>query len=356
MLTLNAHVWIAGCGTGMPFPTLDGWVRVEVVSGHALKSVVRGSNLESISALEVNPGTRQFRFVLPGQDQTVTGGYEIVGGVPVVSSVEFAKGGLSATFEFDSQKRITQAFTSTGQRWQPENLDSPLLFGPGASGVDAYIAANATLVGQLRSLDSLGGGNEPGAGSPGVGGGGGVPPFQSGKAILAAQDVPSEISGVLGILGFILAIQATAAAWPALYFVFQVVVAVNLTMSFLGVSAPTGEPNTGDPSTVTGDATIRVVNNLSDGTPIWYVVMLQDPITGAPGANLLGEEGIPAGSSRDFAVPGGARSFNLITPSGTQCYLIYDKGQVTLSSGGVVEIVLVDSDSGDTYPEECASE
>lgn len=351
-LVVNLHVWNAGCGVTGPIPLSDGWVRVPLDAGSALKSALRGTRLEAVSALEVNAATGHFRMALADTGGSVRGTFGWIDGSPVVSSIEFTQGDVSAAFEFDSLKRITLATTSTGTAWLPDSLDSPLLFGPGASGVDAYIAANATLCSRTRATPapSLGGGGTGGGSS----GGGTVPPFQSGaKAIAASQEIPNEIAGVLGVLGFVLALQAGAAMWPALYFVFQVVVAVNLTMSIFGTNGSSGGSGTGSSSTITGDATVRVINNRTDGVPIWYVVLVQDPVTGAPGSNLLGDEGIPAGSFRDFAVPPGVRTFNLVSPNGAECYEIFERAGVTLTSNVITEISLLETDPGRNYPDGC---
>lgn len=353
LLTLNLHVWQAGCDVGGPMLLQEGWMRLDVSSGQSLKSVVQPSTFAGVSAVEVNPSTGQFRLVLPDAGRRVSGSYALVGGQPMVTTVEFEARSLAVAFHFDAFRRITLVTSSTGQRWSPDELIAEPLFGSQASGVDAYIAANANIVSQVRQVDDAGVQPTGGGSTGGSGGGGGLPGFQAGaKQIASAQEVPGDISSLLGILGGILALQAAVAGFPVLYFVFQVVVAVNLTMSVLGGSATTGG-GTQSAGPVTGEAKVRVINNLTSGVPIWYVVLVQDPTTGAAGSNLLGDEAIPAGGERTFSVPSGVRNFNIITPLGTECHRIYRKNGIGLQANLQVDLVVSDSDVGEIYPDGC---
>lgn len=356
LLTLNLHIWQAGCDVGGPMFLQDDWMRLDVTAGQTLKSVVQPSTFAGVSAVEVNPSTGQFRLVIPDTGRRVSGSYALIGGQPTVTMVEFEARGLVVAFHFDAFRRITLVTSSTGQRWSPSELVSEQLFGSQASGVDAYIAANANIVSQVRQLDDAPGsptGGGSGGGSGGGGGGGGLPGFQAGaKEISAAQEVPGDISSLLGILGGILVLQAAVAGFPVLYFVFQVVVAVNLTMGTLGGSPTTGG-GTQSAGPVTGEAKVRVINNLTTGVPIWYVVLVQDPTTGATGSNLLGDEAIPAGGERTFSVPPGVRDFNIITPLGTECHRIYRRNGIGLQASIQVDLVVSDSDVGEIYPDGC---
>ncbi len=358
LLVLNLHVWSTGCGGISPFDA-SGWIRINLGSTDLLKSTLLQSGFSQTTALEINPTTLQFRLMDSGPSRQVTGTYAIIAGEPVVSKIEFARNDVRVEFAFDGLKRITSISTSTGQRWTPDDPTAAPLFGPGLSGVDAYLGANQELVNEVRRMDSPlstpghpAGGTQSGGSSGGTGGGTQFTP--NAKALDAALVDLGDLSGIFGVLAVVLGLQAAVFAWPVLYFVLQVVVAVNLLMGqSIGLPGSGGGGSNGG-STITGDATLRVINNLSGGVPIWYVVLVEDAETGQPGGNLLGEQAIPAGESRDFGVPPGTRDINLITPYAADCFRIYRRFDVPLSSGVVLQLSLADTDVGEISPADCA--
>jgi hypothetical protein len=149
----------------------------------------------------------------------------------------------------------------------------------------------------------------------------------------------------------LLGLQGAAAAWPVLLLALNIVVAVNLTMGMLSIGGEVDGGSTSEP--ITGGATLRVINDRSDGVPIWFVVLLVDAQSGLPGGNLLGEEAIPAGETRDFAVPPGVRDINVISPLGSECYEIFQRLGTELVLDTVTELPIVQTDSGQLYPSDC---
>ena len=348
---VNLHVCIGGCG-GLGFGGFGGWQRIELSSDQPLKAALKSGAFAGITALDVNPATGEFRFVLPNNGRSASGTFAMVGGSPEVSQVTFSYQGLSATLHFDAQKRITMIENSLGQTWTPSAPDQSVPFGVQVRGVDAYVAANPELVRMIRPVTNDG---SPGSGSPGTGGsggGGGLPgPVAGAKAIQSAQSQGGDVSSMLGSLALILGLQGAAGAWPVFYFVLQVVVAVNLTMALFGGGMTSGGTQSGGP--IGGAATLRVINQLPGSVPIWFVVLEQDFETGAAGGNLLGEEAIPSGSTREFAVPTGRRNFNIIAPNGSECFTIFRHDDVSLQAGIVVEIQVSDPVAGELYPADC---
>lgn len=344
---VNLHVFSGGCG-GFGLLPLDGWQRVSLSSDQPLKSALKSGGFSEVSALDVNPGTGEFRFVMPASGRSAFGTFALVSGAVEVSTITFAYQNLEVTIQFDGQKRIASLENSLGQKWVPTDAPDVVPLGQNLHGIDAYLAANPELIQLVRPV------TEPapqGGGSTGGGSGGGLPgPVPSGKSINIAQAQGGDVSGLLGSLGLILGLQGAVGAWPVLYLMFQIVVAVNLTMGFLGGSPATPGPNSGP---IAGGSTLRVINQLPGGVPIWFVVLEQDFETGAPGGNLLGEEGIPAGAQREFSVPNGRRNFNIISPNGRECFIIYRQDGVTLPSGGVTEILISNSADGELYPPDC---
>lgn len=347
---VNLHVWVGGCG-GIGLGGIGGWQRIDLSSDQPLKAALKTGGFAGITALDVNPATGEFRFVLPDNGRSASGTFAMVGGRPEVSRVSFSYQGLTASIQFDDQKRITSIENSLNQKWTPSGTEQLVPFGSQVSGVDAYLAANPELVRMVRPAS---GGGSSGGGSPGTGGsggGGGLPgPVAGAKAIQTAQSQGGDVSAILGTLALILGLQGAIGAWPVLYFALQVVVAVNLTMSLFGGTTSGGTQSSGP---ITGAATLRVVNSLPGSVPIWFVVLEQDFDSGAPGGNLLGDEAIPSGTQREFAVPTGQRNFNIITPNGTECFTIYRHDDVLLQAGIVVEILVSDPGSGELYPADC---
>lgn len=345
---VNLHVFSGGCG-GFGLLPLDGWQRVSLSPDQPLKSTLKSGGFSEVSAVDVNPGTGEFRFVMPASGRSAFGSFTIVNGAVEVSTVTFAYQGLEVSIRFDGQKRIVSIENSLGQKWVPTDSPDVVPLGANVTGLDAYLAANPELIQLVRPPTETGSNN--GGTTPGGGSNGGLPgPVPSAKSINIAQAQGGDVSGLLGSLGLIVGLQGAVGAWPVLYFMFQIVVAVNLTLGFLGGSPATPGPNMGP---IAGGSTLRVINQLPGGVPIWFVVLEQDFETGAPGGNLLGEEGIPAGDQREFSVPNGRRNFNIISPSGRECFIIYRHDGVSLPSGGVTEILISNTANGELYPPDC---
>lgn len=365
VLTLHFQFWAGGCGTA-GLVGLDGWVQFPLGAGDPVKTALKASGFESAGSIAVQPSERRFRIETVDGQRVISGSYDIVNNQAEVASIEFARGSLFVRFQFDANKHVTQITSATGAAWSPVLDESALFGGFNALGVDAYLGANLALVNTVRrSIDGgaaapSGGGSFPvgsGSGGGSSGGSGGLPSSQAGlngKEILSAQLIPGDLSGIMGTLGLLIGAEAAIAAWPALLFVFQAAVGVNLLLGMLGMAPAPATQTAPAAATITGDATLRVNNNLTNGVPIWFVVLVQDLERGFAGGNLLGEEAIPAGESRDFAVPPGTRDINLIIPEGRDCFMIFRKFGVELPSRGVTELSVNDDDVGELHPSDCS--
>jgi hypothetical protein len=346
-LTLNLHLWTGGCGAA-PAGLTGGWFRVDLPAGSALAAATRNSAFGTATALEVNPAEGRFRVDVPAQGRSISGSYQFVNGRAVVHEIDLADSSQSVSMSFDTDNRIVEIASSGGATWRPVGAAPPSGASFGTGGVDAYVAANTELVGFARG-QGQGGGTT--GGTPGTPGG---PPGAKPRA--AGQLIPSDPSGVLMALSLVTALSAY---WPALYLALQIVVGVNLAMALAGgvVGQPGGGQGGGGvaptPTGLVSDATLRVRNALSGNVPIWYVVLLEVRAAGLPGGNLLGEEAIPAGAFRDFFLPAGKRSLNIVVPAGERCLVIHRRTDIQLTSKAVVEIVLTDADSGELYPVDC---
>ncbi len=353
VLVLNLHVMTGGCGVG-GVASPDGTLVIQLTPSMALTHALKGSLFDGATAIEVSPMEGTFSLVFPGGERQLSGSYGADTGRQAITSLHLSRAGVSADVSLDFQKRITAIQTSAGQRWERPADWTGLPNNGAAMGVDAYIGANIELVEIARSL---GGGNAVRTETTSSGGsddGSGTVSLGVGVAKGGAASQGGDIGSILGTLGLILGIQAVAAFWPSIYFVLQVVLGVQVLMAFGGITPEVdAAPNTGGSAILAGDAVLRVINNLSDDTPVWFVTLLEDSTTSAPAGNVLGDESIPAGTSRDFQVPSGTRDINVILPSGVDCYWIQEHKGVVLGSGAVTELTVADTDTGILYPDEC---
>ncbi len=352
VLIINLHVVSGGCGPAGAI-MVDGRLRILLTPDHPLTQTLAGSVFEGASALEVDPITSDFHLVFPDASRNVSGAFSLNKNVFAFSRLHLEANGQTADLTLDDEKHVTSIETSLGQRWErPEDwVGLPLDVVGG--GVDAYLGANIELVGIARALDGeLVGQNPAPSGEPDDPA---SPDPSAGKPRQSAQDSTGGLDGVLSVLAALLGLQLAVSNFPAVFFAFQLLVSVQLGMAIAGMAPSPGTPPTGGTpgAPITGTATLLVVNSLTDGTPIWFVTLIEDPSNDLPGGNLLGDEAIPAGSFRDFAVPPGLRDINVIVPHGIDCFLLFQHKDVVLEDGEITELRLDPSDVGVIIPEGC---
>lgn len=352
LLVLNPIIWNGGC-TNTGIPLADGWVRAALPSSHPLTSTLAAQGFAGASAIDLHPASGQYRVVFGDSVHRVEGAFGSSPSARRVSTMEIGSGPLAVKIEVDAQLRITGISTSTGLVWAPEKGSLDGLPSPPPEGVDGFMRANQELISLARQLDeSLGGGATPAVPGNSGGSGGGAAVGIS-KGIQASQDIGGQLSSILGTLGMIIGIQAAIVHLPALLVAFQIMTALNLTPGLFGSNATTTPTaDTSNQAVITGDATLLVVNNMPGGEPIWYVVLIENKFQRLAGGNLLGDESIPNGQSRAFAVPPGNRKMNIIIPHGHECYSIYHV-DVVFSSNSTFEINLDGSETPEIYPEGC---
>ncbi|MFQ5412299.1 MAG: hypothetical protein ACE5EC_08365 [Phycisphaerae bacterium] len=351
-LTLNLNLWAAGCG-GMGVPTADLLSgpsdRIALNPRSALKRTLIGSPFEGATALVFDPDTQQFGLELPGIGQRLEGRYAILAGETSITDLALISGDLRLSIFLDADRHVVAMETASGLRWtRPASWQS----GPSppeSTGLDAYLSANRELLDFARAMDSaLGGGSAsppgqeptpPATGSPGT------------KSDPAAQAAGGDLSAILNTLGAILVVQGVIANLPAVIWVFQVMVSVQVTMSLVGAMIELPPADNTIPTVPPGMATLRVTNSLSDGRPIWFVSFALDD--GTTGPDMLDGQAIPAGESRDFAVITGVRDVDVRVPSGKTCFVEYVRKGRRFVAGQTEEVVITDEDSGELTPEGC---
>lgn len=362
LLVLQLHVWPSACS--LPgLPGSDGWITVPIHVGDDLDRAFAGTPFSGARSLAVNVWTSEFRVVSPSGLHELTGAMGESRFGSIVRSIRVSTSEAWAEAELDRDGKMHALASSTGHSWErPASWtsaaaeDESLLHA-------ALMDANSELVIASQVLDAaVTYGMELG----GVGSGIGTGANPSAKIGSRSQAISGDLSGVLGLLAILLGAQLVGANFPAVFFLIQVVVSVSLLLAVFNI-APGGAPQssgggTNNPSNngggqnggtpVTGGATLRVSNVLMNGVPIWYVVPL--PLAGEqPIGNLLGDEAIPSGASRDFDVPPGLRKVNIIVPTDTDCLRVYQWNGVQLITGEVTELVQSDEMQSDLYPSDC---
>jgi hypothetical protein len=356
-LTLSLHVLPAGCGVNYSLMD-DGSILIPFGPSDSIVSAVKNTQFARPIALRANPHTSEYHVSFDGGAQQVFGKFTLVAGRATLTSMTITRGELSAQIGFDTSQRILSIKTSDGKTWDrpPEsigfpvkrNLNSPSLFE----------TANADILFALQQLDYQNSGGAAGGstGGPSTPTGPIVKVGQSSETIIVNNNTTTvQLSPILDILGLIFGFNPAPLETPILQMLFQVSVSIQIALIVLGFLAPgAGGPGgsaTQPPSGVS--ATLRVVNNLTGETPIWFVTLVADIEKNLAGGNLLGEEAIPAGTSRDFSLQPGTRDFNIIVPSGATCFELYEFLGVVLTSGAVTEIVITDSSIGEIIPDGC---
>ena len=344
-LTLNLHI---GCGNmGLPAPNLKSRFsdRVVLTPGSALSATLAGTPFEGATALAVDPATREFELELPGFGLGLNGEYTLVSGDLTVTRLSLVSGDMQLDISLDTARHVIAMGTSTGLHWvRPAHWNTGPV-DPELTGLDAFLSANAELVEFVRAMDN--------ATNGGTNGGGVSPPDSGGadpKSDPSAQFSSGDLSAILNTLSSLLPLQAVIANLPAIIWVFEVVIAVQITMSVMGalIEQSPGGP---DPFFPTSGAMLQVTNSLSDGRPIWSVRLAMED--GTTGPDMLAGEAIPAGASRDFAVSAGVRDVAVRVPSGKSCFVEYVRKARQFVVGKTEEVVITDEDSGTLTPEGC---
>lgn len=362
LLVLQLHVWPSACSLpGLPGP--DGWVTVPINVGDDLDRAFAGTPFSGARSLSVNVWTSEFRVASPNGLHELTGAMGESRFGSIVRSIRVSTSEAWAAVELDRDGRLHALASSGGHSWERPTDWTSAAAGDESSLYAALMDANSELVIASQVLDAaVTYGMAPGG--DGSGSGHGANP--SAKIGSRSQAISGDLSGVLGLLAILLGAQLVGANFPAVFFLIQVVVSVSLLLAVFNLAsggAPQPSGGTNNPANngnggqnggtpVTGGATLRVSNALINDVPIWYVVPL--PLAGEQAmGNLLGDEAIPSGASRDFDVPPGLRKVNIIVPTDTDCLRVYQWNGVQLFTGEVTELVQSDEMQGTLYPSDC---
>lgn len=354
VLVLNVHVWIAGCADGGVLATLpNGMQYVAIEPGSPLATALARSAFADASAVEIDPATGFFRFIFPTSKHQLEGTVRGDGSKTSVSSLRLESEAISVSVWLDSEKHITSLQSGASLHWDRPGHWTGTTVGADATDLDAYLAANSELVGFAKQLDQAGGGGTTGPSNPA--GGPGQPSGPSAKVLANGQPSQGDLTSILGILVGVLALQAVVANFPAVVFVVQVVVSLQVTMALLGITPITPQPIGGEtPNNQTNNsgaqAFLEVQNQLSSGDPIWVVALATE---GNTGTDMLSGQSIPSGGKRTFGVIAGQRDVVIRVPSSTACSMEFVKKGVTFTAGETQAVTLTDEDTGVLIPAGC---
>jgi hypothetical protein len=352
VLTLSLHILPAGCGVNYSLMD-DGSVLVPIGSGDSFVYALKNTEFARPISLRAYPTTGDFQVSFDGGDQQVFGRYFMVAGRAVLTGVTIARGEFTAQIALDSSQRIASIVLSNGKSWKrPVEMQGP----PVKRDLNApklFENANADLVAALQELgvqDPAGstGGTPGGSQTPG---GGGVKVDQASDTILLNNNQSLfNFSEILGNIGTLFFFNQVVPNLPTLLTLFSVFGSIQFVLGIVGLVAPGG---TGPGTAPGGSARLRVVNNLTGEIPIWFVTLVADPDKNLAGGNLLGQEAIPAGTTREFNVVAGTRDVNVIVPSGQSCFELFEFFDLVLTDGAATEIVITDLSIGKIIPDGC---
>lgn len=192
LLVLHTQFFIAGCGPGFSlFPT--GMFLIPLEASHPIVTALEGSSLAGPTALEVTPGTRQFRLIY-SDARELSGSYMMNGDSITLADFNFSVYGEGAKLEFNRAKQIAAISVHGGPSWSRPADDNSRIAGADNGSTNPYIAANQDILELAASLDqaSQNGGTPPA-----------TPPAGGGPIKGATASATSTLNSILAVLAAI---------------------------------------------------------------------------------------------------------------------------------------------------------
>ncbi len=191
MLVLHSQLFIAGCGPGFSLlPT--GMFIIPLDANHPLVASLEGTALSGPTAIEVTPGTRQFRLIY-SDARELSGSYMMNGDAITLADFSFSVYGEGAKLEFNSAKQIASISVHGGPTWSRPADDNGRIAGADNGSANPYMAANQDILELAASLDQAAqNGGTPPATPPGSGG--------SNPIKGATASATSTLSSILAVL------------------------------------------------------------------------------------------------------------------------------------------------------------
>lgn len=191
MLVLHSQFFIAGCGPGFSLlPT--GMFIIPLDANHPLVASLEGTALSGPTAIEVTPGTRQFRLIY-SDARDLRGSYMMNGDAITLADFSFSIYGEGAKLEFNSAKQIVSISVHGGSTWSRPADDNGRVAGADFGSGNPYMAANQDILELAASLDQAAqNGGRPPVTPPGSGG--------SNPIKGATASATSTLSSILAVL------------------------------------------------------------------------------------------------------------------------------------------------------------
>ncbi|QDV92486.1 hypothetical protein RAS2_36050 [Phycisphaerae bacterium RAS2] len=191
MLVLHSQFFIAGCGPGISLlPT--GMFVIPLDANHPLVASLEGTALSGPTAIEVTPGSRQFRLIY-SDARELSGSYMMNGDSITLADFNFSVYGEGAKLEFNSAKQIASISVHGGPTWARPADDNGRVVAADGSSTNPYMAANQDILELAATLDQAAqNGGTPPATPPTTGG--------SNPIKGATASATSTLSSILAVL------------------------------------------------------------------------------------------------------------------------------------------------------------
>lgn len=158
LLMFYAPLIMAGCGNNLI--GIDGalsQLQIPLSPDDPLTQALAGTSFQGAVAINVLPGSQQFRLVFRDDVRQVSGHYSIEGGSFTISEFTFKNSDGSATVRLDGQRRVQSITSWDGESWSRPADSASRESVAGYSNFDnPYSAANADLIRVAQELDAGG--------------------------------------------------------------------------------------------------------------------------------------------------------------------------------------------------------
>lgn len=161
LLMFYAPLVLTGCGNGLfgaggPLSQLQ----IPLSPDDPLTQALAGTSFQGAVAIDILPGSQQFRLIFRDDDRQVSGQYAIENGAFTITEFTFKNTDGSATVRMDGQRRVQSITSWDGENWtRPSDGASRQAVASLYAFDNDYSAANADLIQIATSLEQSGSGS-----------------------------------------------------------------------------------------------------------------------------------------------------------------------------------------------------
>lgn len=158
LLMFYSPLIMTGCGNNL---TGNGGIlsqlQIPLSPDDPLTQALAGTSFQGAVAINILPGSQQFRLVFRDDVRQVSGHYTIEGGSFTINEFTFKNADGSATVRLDDQRRVQSITSWDGENWsRPADSASRATAGSYSIADNPYSAANADLIRVAQELDASG--------------------------------------------------------------------------------------------------------------------------------------------------------------------------------------------------------